>query len=285
MELRRLSNEVLEVRMPYSVPEPRQFLLASDIHLDNPKCDRKLFFSHLDRAKAEGAGVLLFGDVLCLMQGKKDRRGSKASIRPEHLGANYFDLVFEESADILAPYSQQLLMVSNGNHETAVLSNQEIDPLANVVQRLRDKHGAVTEHMGYQGWVRFTFYQKGRSDAGKVRRCNLFFHHGAWGGIVTKGVMGGGRYAAIAPDADIMVNGHNHERSIVNHPCYRVNENGKVRLQSRFHAQLGTYKNEFGGSDGWAVERIVMPKSLGGVWMRLTPNRITGVDITMEPAI
>lgn len=271
----------MEIRIPYnSTKEEATFLLLSDIHLDNPKCNRKLLLQHLDECKAIGGHALMFGDVLCLMQGKKDRRGSKGDIRPEHLGGNYFDLVFRESADLLRPYGDMILMMGDGNHETAVLNNQEIDPLENVVRLMRND-GAVTEHMGYQGFVRFAF----RQSAGRTRRCTLFFHHGAWGGIVTKGTMGGGRYAQIAPDADIMLNGHNHERSIVAHPCYRIAENGKAWIEQRWHLQTGTYKQEFGATGGWAIERIVMPKSLGGIWLTLRPRERGGVDITCRPTV
>lgn len=277
----RLSPELLEVRIPYtSLKETATFLLASDIHLDNPKCNRGLLKQHLDECKAIGGNALFFGDVLCVMQGKKDRRGGKGDIRPEHLGGNYFDLVFRESADFLKPYGDMILMMGDGNHETAVLNNQEIDPLENVTRLMRND-GAVTEHMGYQGFVRFVFE---RENAG-VRRCTLFFHHGAWGGIVTKGTMGGGRYAQIAPDADIVVNGHNHERSIVAHPCYRVSNEGRAWVEQRWHLQTGTYKQEFGGTGGWAVERIVMPKSLGGIWLDLTPRKRGGVDIICRPTL
>ena len=270
------------MRIPYSsLKEHATFLLASDIHLDNPKCDRQLLKQHLDECRAAKGHALFFGDVLCVMQGKKDRRGSKGDIRPEHLGGNYFDLVFRESADFLKPYGDMILMMGDGNHETAVLSNQEIDPLENVVRLMRND-GAITEHMGYQGFVRFVFY---RDNNESVRRCTLFFHHGAWGGIVTKGAMGGGRYAQIAPDADIVLNGHNHERSIVAHPCYRISNNGKAWVEQRWHLQTGTYKQEFGGTGGWAVERIVMPKSLGGIWLTLQPRRRGGVDVTCRPTV
>ena len=277
----RVSPELLEIGISYnSNKEESTFLLLSDIHLDNPKCDRKLLLRHLDECKEVGGHVLMFGDVLCLMQGKKDRRGSKGDIRPEHLGGNYFDLVFRESADFLKPYGDMILMMGDGNHETAVLNNQEIDPLENVVRLMRND-GAVTEHMGYQGFVRFAF----RQSSGRTRRCTLFFHHGAWGGIITKGTMGGGRYASIAPDADIMINGHNHERSMVAHPCYRICENGKAWVEQRWHLQTGTYKQEFGGTGGWAIERIVMPKSLGGIWLTLRPRERGGVDITCRPTV
>ena len=284
LRLERRSPELLEVRIPYGKAEPHTFLLASDIHLDNPKCNRDLLKKHLKQAQGVGGHALFFGDVMCLMQGKKDRRGSKSSIRPEHLGSNYFDLVFSETAEWLSPFSSTILMMSDGNHETAVLNNQEVDPLGNVVRLMRERYKSPVEHMRYQGWIWFTFYRAGETREHSARRCTLFFHHGAWGGIVSKGVLGGMRYSSLAPESSIIVNGHNHERSIVSHPCYRLNENGKQRVSQRWHVQTGCYKEEFEDGAGWAVERIVMPKSLGGVWLRLWPTR-EGVEISLEPAI
>lgn len=280
---KRLSPQLLEVRIPYHYfSDETTFLLCSDVHLDNPKCDRQLFTKHLDQCRERNGYVLIFGDLLCLMQGKKDRRGSKGDIRPEHLGGNYFDLVFRESADWLKPWQDRILMIGDGNHETAIINHQEIDPLANLTRLMRDA-GSPVEHMGYQGFVRFMFEKDGASK-GNVRKSTLFFHHGAWGGIITKGTMGGGRYASIAPDADILINGHNHERSMVAHPCYRVAQNGQVWTEQRWHLQTGTYKHEFAGTGGWAVERIVMPKSLGGTWMTLKPRKVGGVEISFSPA-
>jgi hypothetical protein len=175
-------------------------------------------------------------------------------------------------------------MMSDGNHETAVLNNQEVDPLGNVVRLMRERYKSPVEHMRYQGWIWFTFYRAGETREHSARRCTLFFHHGAWGGVVSKGVLGGMRYSSLAPESSIIVNGHNHERSIVSHPCYRLNENGKQRVSQRWHVQTGCYKEEFEDGAGWAVERIVMPKSLGGVWLRLWPTR-EGVEISLEPAI
>jgi hypothetical protein len=257
LDLIRRSPELLEIRIPYTTERTHEFLLASDIHLDNPHCDRELFRKHLKQVQGRGGHALLFGDVMCLMQGRRDRRGSKSSIRPEHLGSNYFDLVFSETAEWLAPFASTILMMSDGNHETAVINNQEIDPLGNVVRLMRDRYKSPVQHMRYQGWIWFTFHQPGASRSSRTRRCALFFHHGAWGGVITKGTLGGGRYASIT-------------------------NSGKQRIAQRWHAQLGTYKEEFEEGSGWAVERIVMPKSLGGVWLKLKPSQ-DGVEISLEP--
>lgn len=282
LKIIRHSPELTEIRIPYGHSDTREFLLASDIHLDNPHCQRDLLKKHLKQAQGRGAHALMFGDVFCMMQGKHDRRGSKGSIRPEHLGGNYFDLVIKECTDWLAPFAKTIVMISDGNHETAIINHNEINPLASLTERLREKHNSQVEHMSYQGWIWFTFHR--HNDNAKVRRSTLFFHHGAWGGIISKGVMGGGRYASIAPDADVIVNGHNHERTIVSHPCYRISQSGKQRINQRWHLQTGTYKEEFGSGGGWAVEKIVMPKSLGGLWLKLKPTN-EGVEISVEPAV
>ena len=43
--------------------EPIKVLLLSDLHWDNPKCDRELLKKHLDQAKEQGCPILLNGDT------------------------------------------------------------------------------------------------------------------------------------------------------------------------------------------------------------------------------
>ena len=70
----RLSPQVIEVRMKYKKDFKQSFLLTSDIHFDNPKCDRKLYFKHMDAAKETDSGVFCFGDFFCMMQSRSDKR-------------------------------------------------------------------------------------------------------------------------------------------------------------------------------------------------------------------
>jgi UDP-2,3-diacylglucosamine pyrophosphatase LpxH len=46
-----------------------EFLMISDVHFDNPKCDRVLLKKHLDQALKRNAKVLINGDFFCIMQG------------------------------------------------------------------------------------------------------------------------------------------------------------------------------------------------------------------------
>ena len=65
--------------------------MLSDIHWDNPKCNRKLLKYDLDYCLKESIPIMINGDMFCLMQGRGDNRRNKSDIRPEHNNAKYLD--------------------------------------------------------------------------------------------------------------------------------------------------------------------------------------------------
>lgn len=242
----------------------QEFLLLSDVHFDNPYCRREILFDHLDEAKRRNAPVLSFGDFFCFMQGKYDPRRSKSSIRPEHNVSNYLDAVIADAANKLEPYKDQLLLFSDGNHETGILDYLETDPTQRFCDLL-NMNGAAVHRGRYWGFVRFVFTDK---RGGRVRSKTLFYHHGAWGGVITKGALSVARFASIVPDADIVYTGHTHDKWEMAHPRFHVRHNGQVELRDQIHLKGGTYKEEFLKGHGFASQKIVMPKSLGGHWIQ-----------------
>jgi len=252
--------------MKYNTKFEQSFLLTSDVHFDNPKCDRDLYFKHLDQAKEKQAGVFCFGDFFCLMQSRRDKRGSKGSIRPEHNTDNYFDSVILDSADHLKPYAQNLVLFSDGNHETAVLKNMETNPLERFTAAINYRFGGSMVHAGYQGFVDFVFEYDSKA-GGRIQRKTLYFHHGKWGGVVSKGTQSVARYSSMVPQADIIITGHTHDSWHVIQPQLRFRQNGETYIKEQVHIKSATYKEEFNREGGWAVEKIVMPKSLGGWWL------------------
>jgi len=275
----RTDTQVIELDIEYEHKgDEFTVLLQSDIHFDHPKCDRKLYFNHLDEAVKRKAGIFCAGDFLCLMQGRNDRRSSKDSIRKEHNKGDYFDAVTSDSATQIAEYAKHFIAFSDGNHETAVVKNVETNPLSRMVLDLNANHGGKIEHLPYQCFVIFKFRWKG---GGSVRRCIMAVHHGKWGGVVSKGVQGAARYSAIYPQADIVLSGHTHDYWVLPVTMYDINQSGKVKLRNQYHVKTGTYKNEFKDGSGFAVEKIVVPKPMGSWWMKLSP-RGKGVDINFE---
>jgi UDP-2,3-diacylglucosamine pyrophosphatase LpxH len=272
MKVTRQQEYTHSITIPFAHSgDSAQFLLLSDIHIDNPKCDRALLKKHLEQAKAKGAGILVFGDLFCAMQGKYDKRANKEALRPEHRVVNYFDALVDTTAEYLKPYAENILLITPGNHETAILKNHETDLTTRLALQLGCEVGA------YAGWVRMQFRY------GQFKRAQvLSYHHGyGGGGPVTRDVIQTARKAVYLPDADIVVSGHTHDRWIVPVPRVKLLQNGIQTVTEQLHLKLGTYKDEYTVGHGWAIEKGFAPKSLGGVWLSFN-FRKSGNDFSIS---
>lgn len=262
MELKSADNGITILSDVYKAGYSSKMLLLSDLHIDNPYCDRQLLFHHMDKAKQQGAKIVVIGDLFCLMQGKYDPRGTKSDVRPEHNVANYLDAVIEDTFNLLLPYKDNIVLLANGNHETSIIKRLEVDPLGRLVKML-NKEGANIVHGGYQGFIKWEF----ESEAGGGRAAYwAYFHHGKYGGPVNKGSQSVARYSSVLKNADFVFSGHNHECWIMRHSQYETKKDG-FSVIPQIHACLGTYKQEFEKQNGWAIERIASPKALGGIWL------------------
>lgn len=261
MQLTLLKPYTLECRVKYAGGSgwKQRFLLLSDIHIDNPKSDRKLLKKHLDEAKAINAPIMVFGDLFCAMQGKYDKRSNKSALRPEHQVNNYLDALVITTAEFLEPYKHLMAFITPGNHETAILGRHETDLTSRLCDALGCKRGT------YAGWVVFKFEaEKG----GAIRTIPMSYHHGyGGGGPVTKDIIQTNRKAVYLPDAKIVVSGHTHDRWVFPISRIRLQESGEQIQDCQLHIKLGTYKDEYTVGDGWAVEKGMPPKPLGGCWL------------------
>lgn len=243
------------------------FLLISDLHFDNPKCDRKLLKKHLDQAVERNAKIFVNGDFFCLMQGKYDKRASKADILPQHVRHDYFQAVVEEAAEWFLPYKDHLVLVGYGNHETSILKRHEVDVLQMFAALYNSKGGNVTLG-GYGGYINIGMGLRKETRKGFIIR----YHHGhGGGGAVTKGVIQNNRIATFVKNADCIWMGHVHELyhhvDIVEN--YLANAES-IRYDNLHHIRTSTYKEEFNnGAGGFHVESGRPPKPLGGYWLEL----------------
>lgn len=255
----------------------QEFLLISDLHWDNPKCDRNLLQNHLEEAKRRGAGVLVNGDFFCLMQGKGDPRRSKEDIRSEHNNGRYLDSIVDTAVEWFRPYAEQLLVLGYGNHETSIIQHQETDILQRFATILNHTCKTDIQVGGYGGVLDF------KMQYSNIHACDFIMHyyHGSGGGgPVTKGVIQDQRILASIEGYDCTWQGHVHElyyhQNIVNRyvrPTHQI-------LQKPVHqVRTATYKEEWqNGYMGFHVERGRGPKPLGGYWLKLEVDRYVGKD-------
>lgn len=241
--------------------------LSSDWHWDSIKCDRDRLTKDLELAKAHNAAVLSLGDHFDVMGGKYDPRSNgKWDIRPEFQRGNYFDDIVTQCAEWLVPYREQMALITPGNHETSVRKRMETCLTTRLVENLRTR-GSKVRQAGYAGWVLF----RGMRTSKNVALHRLWYHHGyGGGGPVTRGVIDYSRYL-VDIDADCVVAGHIHQRTLIEASRQRISPTGMPRIRPIYLVRSSTYKSEC-LTDGWAVEKGMSARPLGGWWMLLKWN-------------
>lgn len=243
-------------------------LVGADRHLDNAHSNHAMQRRHLQEAVDRGAPVVDVGDLFDAMQGKTDRRSSKSSLRDEHKHSWYINSIQRSAYEFFKPYAKNLAVLSEGNHETSIVTHLEFNLHDYLVGELRKTDGSQVVHMGYRGYIRFKF-----TDAGKATNryaVVVYFTHGSGGGgEVTKGYIQTNRRAVYLPDANIVMAGHIHERWSGPVVRSRLTQTGEERIDEQWHIQIPTYKDEFTGqSGGFHHEKGRPPKPLGAWWLR-----------------
>ena len=255
----------------------QEFLLVSDLHWDNPHCDRGLLKNHLDEAVKRNAAIILNGDTYCCMGGKYDRRADKSLIRPEHNTDRYFDAIVDTSVEWFAPYAKNILLIGYGNHETAIIKHGETDLLQRFASILNYATGSAVQVGGYGGTIDIRVLHD------TIRGVNFvvhYFHGSAGGGPVTRGVISDQRLLAGTEGYDLTWQGHVHELYYHQNIIHRYDRSTKTLIQKPIHQlRTATYKEEWdGGYMGFHVERGRGPKPLGGYWLKLETSRNTSKD-------
>lgn len=269
-EVSQISKNVHVLKSYYKQKDWEKYILfLSDLHWDNPKCDRVLLLQHLYEAKARNAKIIINGDLFCLMQGWGDPRSSKDDIRPEHNTKKYLDSVVETAVEFFKPFANNICLIGRGNHESSVLKRRETDILQRFANDMNSTHRPTQPIYvgGYGGWVSFKFEREKSKD---VRTIKLKYYHGSGGGgPVTKGMIGNQRRQASISGADIIWSGHVHEDVGTTFMSETLNKNNVIELKEVYHLITSTYKEEYStGAGGWHIERGAPPKPLGGAWVK-----------------
>ena len=260
---------VTTARIDYSGGNTEHLLfVTSDLHIDSIGCNRERMLEDFTEAKDKGAKILIFGDVFDAMQGRFDPRRSLDELRPEYRKANYYDIVVRDAARLLSPFANNLMLITPGNHETAVLKNASINLIDRLVHDLNMDYGAQVMQGGYGGWVRFLL---SRGAQGGRLSVKVKYHHGFGGDApVTRGVIHSNRQQVYIQDADIILNGHNHNSYYVPIISETISDAGRLVFFTTHHIRTPGYKQDYGdGSTGWAVEKGMVPKPLGGAFIKL----------------
>jgi len=242
-------------------------LLTGDRHHDNPDSDNELERQHLDMAIDRDALIFDVGDLHDAMQGTGDKRASKDKLKGELAQVAYFDAMLNVEAKFYRPYADRWVLMALGNHDTAVMKYYGTNLVDRLAEKMRAEPGGITVAGGYGGWIHFKFeIQRTAQMSLKMK----YFHGGGGDSVMSFGTLDVRRQAAYLPDANIVVNGHDHNGYVIPLRRERLTESGTVTQDTTWFLRTMTYKDEYkDGSGGYQVEHKAPPKPVGCIWGRL----------------
>lgn len=254
--------------------ETKRLLLLSDLHWDSAHCRLDLLKPVLNDALKDNTPVFIFGDLFDAMQGKWDPRSSQDTLRPEHRGSNYLDLLVDTAVEWFEPYKDILALVSYGNHETAIQKRHEVDLIQRFVGALRSMKSKVLVG-SYWGFILMAIFNRATSERGADTLKRINYHHGyGGGGEVTRGLIDANRSRGMY-DADVYVSGHIHRRNYDENMMTRVTSKGKVYTNQQIFLRCSCWKEE---NSGYHVEKGRAARPLGGWWLQYEQSRTRAED-------
>lgn len=268
-----------------STKEEPKILLTSDVHFDSSKCNRGLFFKHLEHAKDVDALWIDNGDLFDVMQGRDDRRRQLRDLRPEYKVDEYYDAVVDDVVEKLRPHAASAVLFLQGNHETAVQKNSGTNLTDRLCAGLREGGASSVHAGGYSAFVRVRLIRPNGSSASK----RIMFHHGTGGGSRTMGIPKHLDAMGWSPDSDIIVMGHNHKDYIIPIERIRCNQKGKVGFDLAYLVRIPGFKNAWGGSSGevghggWEVEKAMPPQTQGSCMLTFYYEGGNGSMLKVQP--
>ena len=280
-----LAQKVVSARKNVSNRVPRNPIVATlfpiaDIHFDSKYCDKERLRADLDKAMARDASIIILGDLFDIMQGKNDKRGKKGDMDPKYLQNGYINAVCKDLAEFLQPYKNNILLITEGNHETSWRNHFESDPFDILKDKLQSD---VTIFGTYTGFIRVKMlyvYTKDRTrKEDSIKTLTMYYTHGSGGGNapVTRGVIQTNR-RQVDIDADIFLSGHIHQPWYVPTGRKGLTRGGHLQTKTIRHISLATYKKE----DPWSQKKGFSPAIHQATFITFSYDRSREIKVGVE---
>jgi hypothetical protein len=161
-----------------------EFALLSDLHIGGQNTDHDLISRELAQAQADGARILLNGDLFDLILPGDRQRYAPSALHPRLRGpSDIINKVVDWGLELLGPVAEHLDLVGVGNHDHAGVKFASVDPVLLLVDRLNDLLEAKDSphRIAYGGYAGMACYRLGIDlFNSSADRFTIFYHHG-WG--------------------------------------------------------------------------------------------------------
>lgn len=268
---------------PYTVRSTFWRYLASDLHIDHAGFDHPRMKRDFDEAQEAGARCYIAGDVFDAILPADKKRYTAAGQKERR--DDVVNAMVDRAFEVLVPYADFIDLISIGNHETALIKHNGVDPVSLLLRDLNrvrkpetvEKYGRI-RHGGYQGFLRLRF---SREDGANVKTYTIFYNHGQGGSAeVTKGGIDLARRSYIS--ADLVWMGHKHTKiAELMDPEVGLDQANRLYVREKRGIITGCYIKPYGeyniDTDGYRLsfgaERMRVPQAQGGAMLRLDVSR------------
>lgn len=200
---------------------PLSIIAVSDLHIGSALFDRDGFVQAARAAAQNKNNIgIIVGDVMeCVFPG--DKRFSSHSVT--NLDTEWLIDQVQEACDVLRETGVNWVLITQGNHESAVQGRFGVSPTRLIAETLGCTAG------GYSGVFDIILEKHGA-----VRRMRIVYNHGRWRGAVTLGIPGASRFFTRWEGWDVALCGDSHHAYAI--PIARmdvVKAKGKTFLVER----------------------------------------------------
>lgn len=263
--------------------EPVAYYITGDPHTFKHPAATALLKQQLDEAKSNGDHIIVWGDIHdWIAPGDKMRYSAKQARKVDA----YVNDIVAELYEFYLPYVDNIDVIKLGNHETAFIKHNHVDPMAILIDRLnqaRSKDREPIFYGGYTCWFAVKFVNNTKQGTrNRSTTYKMWLHHGAGGSApVTKGAIDRARIQDAITGADCYVIGHKHSAISVPVMKEALDDYGNVcRFMVDFVCVPGfsTWDQKEPDTDAgylleYSAERFYGLEAMGGCRVKLTPKR------------
>lgn len=262
--------------------EPVTYYVTGDPHTFKHPAATALLKQQLDAAKASGDRIIVWGDIHdWIAPGDKMRYSAKQARKVDA----YVNDIVAELYEFYAPYADNIDVMKLGNHETAFIKHNHVDPMSMLIDRLnqaRSPELPAIFYGGYTCWFAVRFWHT--TETGKRNRSasyKMWLHHGAGGSApVTKGAIDRARIQDAITGAHCYIIGHKHSAISVPVMKESLDDYGNV---NRFMVDyvcvpgFSAWDQDEPDTDRgylleYSAERFYGLEAMGGCRIKLTPK-------------
>jgi hypothetical protein len=243
--------------------EEQECLLLSDLHIGSRLTDYNALTSVIGEAKHRKMRVLILGDVVDAILPRDTKRFHPSVLHKRLQGKdNVLDETVDWAAEILDPVRGQIDLMAYGNHETAVISHHNTDP----IDRLAEKLGCPVG--GYSGIVDYRF-------DGTQKHVRIGYWHGKGRGSSPKSVIDDwAKLQGICESLDVVWTGHRHHRLVMEYPKLSPSPGTLLNERRVYCVCTGSYQRPYadrlpGRNDNFVADSLIHPGGLGSVTLKV----------------